>query len=126
MADESLYSLEDAMTLVRLDAVGYFHVKLVKAGGLYRARQLIALAEAARLGYVLGQMNEGMLATVAGAHLALASTPKYTELYGTDGIVDDPTPGHVYEAGALVVPEGPGLGVAPDERKLEPAFVQTA
>ena len=126
MADESLYSLEDAMTLVRLGAVGYFHVKLVKAGGLHRARQLIALTEAARLGYVLGQMNEGMLATVAAAHLALASAPKYTELYGTDGIVADPTPGHVYESGALVVPEGPGLGVAPDERRLEPAFARTA
>jgi L-alanine-DL-glutamate epimerase-like enolase superfamily enzyme len=126
MADESLYSLEDAMTLVRLGAVGYFHVKLVKAGGLHRARQLIALAEAARLGYVLGQMNEGMLATVAAAHLALASAPKYTELYGTDGIVADPTPGHVYESGALVVPEGPGLGVVPDERRLEPAFARTA
>ncbi len=126
MADESLYSLEDAMTLVRLDAVGYFHVKLVKAGGFHRARQLIALAEAARLGYVLGQMNEGMLATAAAAHLALASAPKYTELYGTDGIVADPTPGHVYEAGALVVPEGPGLGVVPDERRLEPAFERAA
>jgi L-alanine-DL-glutamate epimerase-like enolase superfamily enzyme len=126
MADESLYSLEDAMTLVRLDAVGYFHVKLVKAGGFHRARQLIALAEAAGLGYVLGQMNEGMLATAAAAHLALASAPKYTELCGTDGIVADPTPGHVYEAGALVVPEGPGLGVVPDERQLEPAFERAA
>jgi L-alanine-DL-glutamate epimerase-like enolase superfamily enzyme len=126
MADESLYSLEDAMALVRLGAVGYFHVKLVKAGGLHRARQLIALAEAARLGYVLGQMNEGMLATVAAAHLALASRPKYTELYGTDGIVADPTPGHVYEAGALVVPEGPGLGVEPDPRRLELAFERAA
>jgi len=75
---------------------------------------------------VLGQMNEGMLATVAAAHLALASAPKYTELYGTDGIVADPTPGHIYEAGALVVPEGPGLGVTPDERKLEPAFERAA
>jgi L-alanine-DL-glutamate epimerase-like enolase superfamily enzyme len=126
MADESLYSLEDAMALVRLGAVGYFHVKLVKAGGLRRARQLIALAETARLAYVLGQMNEGLLATAAAAHLALASAPKYTELYGTDGIIDDPTPGHVYEAGALVVPAGPGLGVMPDERKLEPAFERAA
>jgi L-alanine-DL-glutamate epimerase-like enolase superfamily enzyme len=124
MADESLYSLTDAMALVRLDAVAYFHVKLVKAGGLHRARQLIALAEAARLQYVLGQMNEGLLATAAAAHLALASAPKYTELYGTDGIVADPTPGHVYEAGALVVPEGPGLGVAPDEGRLDPAFAR--
>ena len=126
MADESLYCMEDAMTLVRLNAVGYFHVKLVKAGGLHRARQLIALAEAARLQYIVGQMNEGLLATAAAAHLALASTPKYTELYGTDGIVADPTPGHVYEGGLLVVPDGPGLGVVPDERRLTRAFVRGA
>jgi L-alanine-DL-glutamate epimerase-like enolase superfamily enzyme len=122
MADESLYSLEDAMTLVRLRAVGLFHVKLVKAGGFRRARQLVALAEAARLGYVIGQMNEGLLATAAGAHLALATAPKYAELYGTDGIVDDPTPGTVHADGRIVVPEGPGLGVSPDEGRLEPAF----
>jgi L-alanine-DL-glutamate epimerase-like enolase superfamily enzyme len=122
MADESLFSLQNAMTLVRLGAVGMFHVKLVKAGGLHRARQLLALAEAARLPYLVGQMNEGALATVAAAHLTLASRPKYAELYGTDGIVDDPTAGHVHEHGRVVVPDGPGLGVAPDERKLDRVF----
>jgi L-alanine-DL-glutamate epimerase-like enolase superfamily enzyme len=122
MADESLFSLTDAMTLIRLGAVGLFHVKLVKAGGLRRARQLIALAEAARIPYVLGQMNEGMLATAAAAHLALASAPKYAELYGTDGIVQDPTPGCVHRDGWIVVPDGPGLGVAPDETRLEPVL----
>ncbi len=123
MADESLFSLESAMTLIRLDAVGMFHVKLVKAGGLHRARQLLALAEAARLPCLMGQMNEGLLATTAAAHLALAAGPKYAELYGTDGIVDDPTPGPaVHERGRVVVPDAPGLGVAPDERKLRPAF----
>jgi L-alanine-DL-glutamate epimerase-like enolase superfamily enzyme len=122
MADESLFSLENAMTLVRLGAVGMFHVKLVKAGGFARARQLLALAEAARLPYLIGQMNEGALATVAAAHLTLASRPKYAELYGADGIVDDPTNGHVHEEGRIVVPGGPGLGVAPDERRLERVF----
>ncbi len=122
MADESLFSLQDAMTLVRLGAVGMFHIKLVKAGGLHRARQLIALAEAAHLPYVMGQMNEGMLATVAAAHCALAAAPKYAELYGTDGIQADPTPGGVHQQGRIVVPAGPGLGVAPDETQLQPAF----
>jgi L-alanine-DL-glutamate epimerase-like enolase superfamily enzyme len=100
-----------------------FHVKLVKAGGLRRARQLLALAEAARLPCLMGQMNEGALATVAAAHLTLASAPKYAELYGRDGIVDDPTTApDVHENGRVVLPDGPGLGVAPDERKLTPAF----
>ncbi len=118
MADESLLSLEDAMTLVRLGGAGMFHVKLVKAGGIRRAQEVIALAEAARIPYVLGQMNEGMLATAAAAHLALATAPKYAELYGADGIVDDPTPGAVHDRGRVVVPDGPGFGTAPDETKL--------
>ena len=122
MADESLFSLADAHTLIRLGAVGLFHVKLVKAGGLRRAGQLVALAEAARIPYVVGQMNEGMLATVAAAHLALATAPKYAELYGADGIVADPTPGRVHADGQIAVPEGPGLGVAPDETRLCPEF----
>jgi L-Ala-D/L-Glu epimerase len=118
MADESLLSLEDAMTLVRLGGAGMFHVKLVKSGGLRRALQLVALAESARIPYVMGQMNEGMLATAAAAHLALASAPKYAELYGADGIVNDPTPGAVHEGGQATVPGGPGLGTAPDEARL--------
>jgi L-alanine-DL-glutamate epimerase-like enolase superfamily enzyme len=122
MADESLFSLQDAHTLIRLGAVGLFHVKLVKAGGLRRAVQLVALAEAARIRYVIGQMNEGMLATAAAAHLALASAPKYAELYGADGIVADPTPGGVHVNGHVVVPDGPGLGVMPDETRLHPEF----
>jgi L-alanine-DL-glutamate epimerase-like enolase superfamily enzyme len=123
MADESLFSLENAMTLIRLGAVGMFHVKLVKAGGLHRARQLLALAEAARLPCLMGQMNEGALATVAAAHLALASAPKYAELYGRDGIVDDPTTAtDVHDRGRIVLPESPGLGVSPDEWKLTPVF----
>jgi L-alanine-DL-glutamate epimerase-like enolase superfamily enzyme len=121
MADESLYSPQDAMTLIRLGAAGMFHIKLAKAGGLQRARQVMVVAEAARLPYVAGQMNEGMLATVAAAHAALAAAPKYAELYGADGIVDDPTPGGVHRDGQIVVPEGPGLGVVPDEARLRPA-----
>lgn len=122
IADESLLSLEDAATLVRLGGAGMFHVKLVKSGGIRKARRVIALAEAARIPYVMGQMNEGMLATVAAAHLALASAPKYAELYGTDGIVHDPTPGTVHAGSRIVVPDGPGLGTAPDESALTPVW----
>lgn len=122
MADESLLSLEDAMTLVRLGGAGMFHVKLVKAGGIRRALELIALAEASGIPYLMGQMNEGMLATTAAAHLALATAPVYGELYGADGIVNDPTPGAVHDRGRVVVPEGVGLGTAPDETQLVPVW----
>jgi L-alanine-DL-glutamate epimerase-like enolase superfamily enzyme len=118
IADESLLSLEDAMTLVRLGGAGMFHVKLVKSGGIRKAQRLVALAEAARIPYVMGQMNEGILATTAAAHLAHAAAPKYAELYGADGIVNDPTAGAVHDRGLVRPPAGPGLGVEPDPARL--------
>lgn len=117
MADESLRTLTDAMTLLRLGAAAMFQVEVGRAGGLHRAGQLIALAEAARVPYVVGQANGG-LATVAAAHLALASAPRHAALGGADGTDADPTPSRVHDGGQVVVPEGPGLGVAPDETKL--------
>ena len=66
-----------------------------------------------------------MLATAAAAHLALASAPKYTELYGTDGIVADPTPGHVYESGRSSCPRGRAWRRA-GRGRLEPAFERAA
>ncbi len=119
MADESLGTLEDGMNLIRLGAAGMFHIQLSRAGGFCRARQMIALTEAAHLPYVLGEESGGMLSAVAAAHLALASAPKWAALSGTGGILDDPTPGRVHEQGKITVPDGPGLGVAPDESKLQ-------
>ncbi len=118
MADESLGTLEDGMNLIRLAAAGMFHIKLSQAGGFRPARQMIALAEAAHLPYVLGEEGGGMLSAVAAAHLALASAPKWAALPGSGGIWDDPTPGRVHDRGRITVPDGPGLGVAPDESKL--------
>lgn len=122
MVDESLISLEDAITLIRLEAAGVFHIKLVKAGGIARARRLIALAEAAHIPYVIGQMNEGLLATMAAAHCGAASTPKYAELYGADGIVNDPVAGTVHRNGKVVVPEAPGIGLEVREAELTREF----
>jgi len=125
MADESLLFRGDAMDLIRLNAIGMVHVKLNK-GGVRYARQLIALVEAANIPYIIGGMQEGMLATVAGAHCALSCRPKYAELYGADGIENDPTKCSVHERGRVVVPEGAGLGIAPDESALALAFSRAA
>jgi hypothetical protein len=38
-------------------------------------------------------------------------TPAHAELYGADGLVDDPASGIAYHDGAVSVPGSPGLGV---------------
>ena len=39
---------------------------------------------------MVGQMNEGVVSTLATAHAAVALRAEYRELYGSDGLVDDP------------------------------------
>jgi L-alanine-DL-glutamate epimerase-like enolase superfamily enzyme len=66
---------------------------------------------------MIGQMNEGGLATAAAAHLALATRPVAAELYGADGLIDDPAQGLTYTAGQIVLPDAPGLGLPFDTRR---------
>ena len=119
MADESLQAPRDALELIRLQAVDLFHIKLVKVGGLIPARQVMAVAEAAGIGYMMGQVREGRVAAAAAAHAAVASSARYIELYSMPSLVDDPATGLDIQDGQVVLPVGPGLGVELDEGRLE-------
>jgi muconate cycloisomerase len=49
IADESVYSLQDAMTLAQLKAADVFSIYVGKAGGIGPARKIVAFAESAGL-----------------------------------------------------------------------------
>jgi len=49
--------------------------------------------------FMIGQMNEGAAATAAALHVACATSPAFAELYGADGLIDDPVSGVSYTAG---------------------------
>lgn len=116
MADESLQSIHDAATLARRRGCDSFNLKVLKVGGLHRARQITALAEAEGIPVKVGSMPELGVATLAAAHLA-ASTPMAivpADLIGPMMVERDllATPPIDFEhcPGSLVVPTGPGLG----------------
>ncbi len=48
-ADESCFSIHDAMQIIRHEAADVLNIKIAKAGGLYNAKKIAALAEAAGL-----------------------------------------------------------------------------
>jgi L-alanine-DL-glutamate epimerase-like enolase superfamily enzyme len=110
MLDESLARPSDVEALLSLRDPPGAHLKIVKMGGiaplLAAARQLTAGGAEV----MVGQMNEGALATAAAAHCAMIARPHYAELYGADGLVDDPAAGLTYRDGRVVVPRSPGLG----------------
>lgn len=116
MVDESVQSLHDAMAVVRADACDVINIKISKVGGLHRARQVAAVAEAAGVEVKLGSMPELAVGTLAALHLA-ASLPGATvpaDLVGPFMVVADPLdPDRVLacRSGRVDVPAGPGLGL---------------
>jgi muconate cycloisomerase len=121
MADESLRSDHDALTLAARRAADVFSLKIGKSGGYLVTQRIAAVAQAAGIPCHGGTGIESSLGTLAGAHL-LATLPAVTygsELFGpllmTDGLLAEPLD---YRDGALHLPDGPGLGVDLDEDRV--------
>ncbi len=119
MADESVFSPAEAIELVRLQAADLVSIKIMKAGGIAKGREIAAICQAAGIACYGGTMFEGGLAIAAGLHL-LASTPNislgaefYTSTY-VMGVEILETPIHIAD-GQTTVPTGPGLGVTVNE-----------
>ncbi len=129
-ADESCFTVHDAMNLVRLDAVDVLNIKIAKAGGLYNAKKIAAIAEAAGLQCVLGTGFGLGLKVAAKCHLAASTVGiidavEFTELGLHDNLLAPPYDQLLAlpldEDGCLPVPDGPGLGVEVDLEKLAAA-----
>lgn len=119
MLDESVSSRAAVEELARGKAAQGAHLKLVKLGGIAAVMSAAATLRDAGIEVMVGQMNEGGLATAAAAHCALAAEAPRTELYGADGLLDDPAPGLRYESGFLHLTGAPGLGLDADPHKLK-------
>jgi L-alanine-DL-glutamate epimerase-like enolase superfamily enzyme len=112
VADESLFTPQDAFRLASAEVCDYFNIKLSKAGGLHAALNINAIAEAAGMRCLLGSMNETRLGLTAAAHLASARPNiAFTDLDTAFFHADDPVSGGIYyEGNRIIVPETPGLG----------------
>jgi L-Ala-D/L-Glu epimerase len=113
MADESCGDEHDAERLLRLGACDYFNVKLGKAGGIFKALKVVALARQHHVRMQVGAFLESRLAMTAFAHFALCDP--LIEHFDFDTalmLAQDPVEGGiVYEKNGVVkVPQEPGLG----------------
>lgn len=70
MADESVFSPADAIRVIKEEAVDYINIKLMKSGGLFRARQIADIATAAGIQCMIGGMVETNLSATAAIHFA--------------------------------------------------------
>jgi len=124
MADESCYTLQDSMAIVRANAADILSVYVGKGGGIGPARKIAAVAEAAGLTCTVGSNLELGVASAAMAHLAAATTGISPDEYPCDilgplGYEHDFLAEPIeFRDGAVRVPSGPGLGVELDEKVL--------
>ena len=110
MTDESSLVPEDIPAL-RGCADG-INIKLVKCGGLREAYKMICTARSCGLKIMLGCMIESSILITAAAQLA--PLVDYADLDGNLLISDDPFCGVKIDVNAkLILPDGPGLGIAP-------------
>jgi len=116
IADESVFSLQDAFRVISSRAADIINIKVGKVGGLLPAKKIAALAESANIPCTIGSNLELGVGTSASLHFGL-STPNI--LYPCDLAIGpflhqeeiiDP----IFELadGRIKPMQGPGLGVS--------------
>jgi L-alanine-DL-glutamate epimerase-like enolase superfamily enzyme len=124
IADESVYTADDAKAIVRAEAADVLSVYIGKAGGIGAARKVVAVAESAGLACTIGSNLEMGIGSAAMIHLAMASAGVRAEEFPCDIIGP-----FYYEDDLLREPlrlgngnakphEAPGLGVELDDEKV--------
>jgi L-alanine-DL-glutamate epimerase-like enolase superfamily enzyme len=124
---EHVSDLDYGLALLKANAVDAFNLATTGAGGLWPARRLVTLAEAGKVGVLIGSTVEMGPGTLAQLHLA-ATVPNLTlpsDLIGPGMYRRDVLAKPLrYREGNLDVPTGVGLGGKVDRRKLKAlAFV---
>ncbi len=113
LADESVFSPEDAMKIMQMGAADLVNIKLMKCGGLYNALKIASAAEVYGVECMIGCMLEAKISVNAAVHLACAK--KIITKVDLDGPVlcsEDPIlGGAVFDEQLITVSDAPGLGI---------------
>jgi muconate cycloisomerase len=134
MADESAWTPQDVIEIVQKKAADMISIYTTKPGGMFKAKNVAAVAEAAGLKCNVNGSVETGVGNAANLHLAAStgvvtygcvvpvSTPKgkgkggIAGIYYQDDIIVEP---FAYSDGDIVVSPKPGLGIELDEDKLK-------
>lgn len=124
MADESVFSLQDAWAIAKAGAADVLCLKLYKHGGISQALKIAAVAEAANLRINIGGLAVySQLEAAAGAHFyasrsAAQVMPAAEFIFGLGVAGPDPLVPETdfrIQDGHVRPPSGPGLGITIDE-----------
>ena len=113
LADESVFSPQDALTIMQMGAADLVNIKLMKCGGLYNALKIASAAEVYGVECMIGCMLEAKISVNAAVELACAK--KIITRIDLDGPVlcseDHILGGAVFDEKNITVSDAPGLGI---------------
>jgi muconate cycloisomerase len=118
MADESVFTAQDALEVIRARAADVISIYPGKHGGIRPTQQIAKIAEAAGIPCTIGSNLEREVATAAMAHVTVCTANIQCERFPGDLIgpvyYEQPLTQVPlrYEADRVWAPEAPGLGVA--------------
>lgn len=125
MADESLFSVAQALEIIRKNAADILSIYPGKNGGILKAQLICKMAEAAGMACHIGSNLEWDIGTSAMCHLAVANSNIRVREYPVDIIGPLYYDAHLrgnpirFEGGTVFLPRGPGLGIIVDEAELQ-------
>lgn len=113
LADESVFSAEDAVKIILEHAADLINIKLMKTGGIYEALKICAIAETYQVECMIGCMLESKIAVSAAAHLAAAKgIITRADLDGSSLCLVDPYVGGPEYLGNLIrMTQSHGIGI---------------
>jgi muconate cycloisomerase len=122
-ADESLFSIDDAKTLIAKDAVDVFSLKVTKNGGMFRTQAIGLLANHYNISCLMNSMIEQGVSQAASLQVA-ATLPNLLPIghsyFSTLRFKTDLTNFHTYIKNGIVhLPSAPGLGITVDVDKVK-------
>ncbi|WP_107923809.1 dipeptide epimerase [Lysinibacillus parviboronicapiens] len=112
LADESVFSAKDALTIIEKRAADLINIKLMKTGGIHQAQKICHIAEANDIPCMIGCMLETKISVSAAAHFA-ASQKNITmvDLDGPSLCLKDPiTGGPDFDNARITMTDAVGLG----------------
>lgn len=124
MADESVFTVQDAQRCLQLGAADILSIYPGKNGGLLNTITIAGMAEAAGVQCAIGSNMEWDLGSAAMAHACAAIPNICVERYDADIIgaffhTEHATaPGLCLAPGFVTVPQGPGLGLDLDMARV--------
>lgn len=113
LADEAVFSAEDAMTILKMGAADLINIKLMKCGGIYNALKIVSAAEVYGVECMIGCMLEAKISVNAAVHLACAKgVITKVDLDGPVLCREDPVlGGAAFDERLITVCDDPGLGI---------------